>query len=272
MKDILIHVPDLEERTPAGLFGAQLAAAFGASVTGAYVYPALIYTAPAYMPELLSAIIENAGEVEQEALRARKHFVDWMASQGVSQAEWIVAEGEAANALAQAATRHDLLVLDHPPDDTQPASNVATVVLRAGIPCIVVRRHGPLPGPIERVAVGWNGSPEAARALRASLPFVQGKEVLLMTGEVRDTYQGVSWKTPFDVAAYLERHGATVTHSAIMAAPENAGGALLEEAMHFHADLLVMGAYGRNRFSEWLLGGATRYVLTWAEIPLLLQH
>ena len=36
MKDILIHARDFEIRTPAAYFGVQLAAAFGATVTGVY--------------------------------------------------------------------------------------------------------------------------------------------------------------------------------------------------------------------------------------------
>lgn len=38
------------------------------------------------------------------------------------------------------------------------------------------------------------------------------------------------------------------------------------------AELLVMGAYGCSRFSEWVLGGATRHVLAWAKLPVLLRH
>jgi nucleotide-binding universal stress UspA family protein len=38
------------------------------------------------------------------------------------------------------------------------------------------------------------------------------------------------------------------------------------------ADLLVMGAYGRSRFSEWALGGATRQVLNRAHLPVFMRH
>jgi nucleotide-binding universal stress UspA family protein len=51
-----------------------------------------------------------------------------------------------------------------------------------------------------------------------------------------------------------------------------AGAVLLRAAIEFRADLLVMGAYGRTRFSEWLLGGATQHVLCHAELPVLMQH
>lgn len=272
MKDILIHVRNIKDHTPAGFFGMRLAAASGATATGVYVYPAPIGYAPAYNPELLAAVMDNARALERDALNARKPFLEWAASLGVPRAEWLVAEGDASHALAQAATRHDLLVLDHASPDDGLAPDIPDIILRAGVPCIVTPHHPQNFRPFDRIAVGWNGSPEATRALHAALPFMHGKEILLMTGEERETYHGVAWRTPFDVVAYLERHAVTVTHSPINSTPADAGGALLEEAMHFNADLLVIGAYGRNRFSEWLLGGATRYALTWAEMPVLLQH
>ena len=39
-----------------------------------------------------------------------------------------------------------------------------------------------------------------------------------------------------------------------------------------NADLIVMGAYGHSRFREAILGGATRYMLEQAEIPVLMAH
>jgi nucleotide-binding universal stress UspA family protein len=38
------------------------------------------------------------------------------------------------------------------------------------------------------------------------------------------------------------------------------------------ADLLVMGAWGRSRMSELVLGGATRWLLDHALQPLFLAH
>jgi nucleotide-binding universal stress UspA family protein len=44
---------------------------------------------------------------------------------------------------------------------------------------------------------------------------------------------------------------------------------LLRIAADLRADLLVMGAYGRARLRELILGGATRDVLRAAELPVL---
>lgn len=272
MKEILIYLRNTGEHTPAANYGVRLAATLSAWVTGACVYPAPAYLAPAYEPELLAAILDNSRQLELAAIQAREPFLEWAASLGVAHTEWIIAEGDPPSALAQAAIRHDLLVVDHPVEPEDMISDVPAIVLKAGVPCIVTPHHGHHFGPIGRIAVGWNGSPEAMRALHSALPFVQDKDVLLMSGELREADRGTVWRTPFDVCEYLRRRGARVEECAITASPSNAGGALLEEAMHFRADLLVMGAYGRSRFSEWLLGGATRYALAWAEMPLLLQH
>jgi nucleotide-binding universal stress UspA family protein len=272
MKDILIHVRDFEKHTPAGFFGTRLAATFGASVTGVYACPQPLYIAPSFEPELMTEAIQNARELVKDAVQARQSFLDWTASLGVPQSEWVVAEGAVSDALAQAATRHDLLVLDHAEDDDGSAWDIPGVILKTGIPCIVLPHHGVHYTPFERIAIGWNGSPEAMRAVHAALPFLQGKQALLLWGEERGLYHGVDWDPPFNIMDYLRRHGVAAEQRNVTAKHDDVGAVLLEEAMKFRSELLVMGAYGRSRFSEWMLGGATRHVLTWADIPVLLRH
>jgi nucleotide-binding universal stress UspA family protein len=42
--------------------------------------------------------------------------------------------------------------------------------------------------------------------------------------------------------------------------------------MSKQASFLLIGAYGRSRFRETVLGGATRSLLSTSQIPLLLAH
>lgn len=272
MQDILIHVRDFASRTPAAHFGVHLAAQSGAAVTAVYACPEPVYIAPAFEPELMTAIMENARHLVKEAVQARQKFTEWAGSQGVAKFEWLVAQGDPADALTQAATRHDLLVLDHGGGEAGAPWDIPGLVLRAGVPCMVVPRDGAHAGPFERIAIAWNGSPEAMRAVHSALPFLQGKQVLLLWGEERDKYLGVEWEPPFNIHDYLHRRGASVEQRTIKAKHDDVGVALLEEATRFHAELLVMGAYGRTRFSEWMLGGATRHMLAWAAVPVLLRH
>lgn len=273
MKDILVSVRDFHERTPAADYGVRLAAAFGASVTGVHVCPRPVSIAPAYGPgPVATSIVESARKLVDAATRARPWFVDWAASLGVPQASWLVAVGDATDALAQAAARHDLLVLDYAEDKWIPSWDLPRLILQTGVPCIVVPHRARNFTGFERIAVAWNGSPEAMRAVHAALPFMQGKQVLLLRGEERAVLPGVDWTPPFEIAEYLKYHGVAAEECAIQESRGDVGGVLLDEALEFEADLLVMGAYGRSRFSEMMLGGATRYVLTWADIPVLMRH
>lgn len=272
MRDVLIHIHDFRNHTRAAEFGIQLAAKSNAAATAVYVCPGPAYAAPTFAPELLAAIMENTRELVREALQAGDAFVAWAASMGAARCQWLVAQGDTTDALVQAGTRHGLIVLDHGSAARDASFDPAGVILKAAVPCIVVPRPAMRTTLFARIAIGWNGSPEAMRALYAALPFLKGARVLLLRGEERDRYPGVQWNPPFDIDAYLEERDIEVERKSIDARPDEVGAALLAEAAKFRADLLVMGAYGRSRFSEWMLGGATRHVLARADIPVLLRH
>ena len=53
---------------------------------------------------------------------------------------------------------------------------------------------------------------------------------------------------------------------------KSTGKAILESALEYDADLIVMGAYGHTRLKEVVLGGATRYLLRHTTIPLFISH
>jgi nucleotide-binding universal stress UspA family protein len=50
------------------------------------------------------------------------------------------------------------------------------------------------------------------------------------------------------------------------------GDVLLSAAADASADLLVMGAYGRPRLRELILGGATHHILRHMTVPVLMSH
>jgi hypothetical protein len=77
---------------------------------------------------------------------------------------------------------------------------------------------------------------------------------------------------PFDPTFYLNSHGVKVSEQVLYTSPLAAGQAILAQAKRLAADCLVMGAYGHARVRERLLGGATRYILQHADMPVLMQH
>ena len=69
----------------------------------------------------------------------------------------------------------------------------------------------------------------------------------------------------------LARHGVKCEASWAEAANISAGAELLRQAKAYGSDLLVMGAYGRSRLSEFILGGASRHILSKAALPVLMS-
>lgn len=120
------------------------------------------------------------------------------------------------------------------------------------------------------VVVGWDGSRGAARAVHDALPFLRRANAVQLVAVTGD--KALSDSAGLDgLAAHLARHGITADTRQVPAEGRDAGSALLRHSEGAGADLLVMGAYGRSRLREFILGGATATILRGAPIPVLLS-
>jgi nucleotide-binding universal stress UspA family protein len=70
---------------------------------------------------------------------------------------------------------------------------------------------------------------------------------------------------------YLARHGVRVDVVSRIA-ESRADEAIPTAASSRGADLIVMGAYGRSRCRELLMGGATRTMLESMTVPVWMAH
>jgi len=169
----------------------------------------------------------------------------------------------------------DLLVLGQAdPDDHDEGGLLLDlpeqILLHGGRPVLLVPRKGSFAPPARHALLAWNGSREAARAASAALPLLQ--QVDKVTLAVFGPAKGDHGEEPgADIALYLARHDIKVE---VLVRPQSAdaGHAILALANDAGAELLVMGAYGHNRWREMVLGGATRSVLAQASLPVLLSH
>jgi nucleotide-binding universal stress UspA family protein len=75
-----------------------------------------------------------------------------------------------------------------------------------------------------------------------------------------------------ELARYLAEHGANVVLEDVKAKGHPIGEVLEAYVTSVQADLLVMGAYGHSRLREFVLGGATRSVLSHQIVPVMLSH
>ncbi len=118
-----------------------------------------------------------------------------------------------------------------------------------------------------RIAIAWNGSSEAARAVALALPLIQAAgEVVVLDGGVGD--HGASGD---ELLRYLEIRGVQARREPIEAG-DSPGRVILESARKAGADLVVMGAYSRSREYEAVFGGATQYVVDHCDVPVVMVH
>jgi nucleotide-binding universal stress UspA family protein len=137
------------------------------------------------------------------------------------------------------------------------------LVVPPGLEMTVSVANGP-------IAIAWDGSLEADRAVAAAMPILQGasRATVVMGEETRQKTD----LNPHALIDYLARHGVEATVVSSKVDSGDTGQYLLAEAKKVGASLLVMGAYTHSRLRELVLGGATKHVCASADLPVLMAH
>lgn len=124
----------------------------------------------------------------------------------------------------------------------------------------------------DTIAIAWDGSIEAGRAVRQALPLIaMGSKTLAI--QSRTGLDPQTADPAFEpLLDYLSAHGLSATGTERLdGGPE--GATLVEAAKRFETGVLVAGAYGHARMRQTIFGGATRAMLDDASGPsLLLAH
>ena len=206
--------------------------------------------------------------------RTTSLFDDALAEGGLAM-RWLASGGDPIEAFCRQALYADLLVLgQHDPSTgsshTVPANFVESVVMATGKPALILPLTGKFGAPDRDVLIGWNATPQAARAVTAALPWLRTARRVHVREAIDDATQHHAGD--LDIAHYLHLHGIVSTPHRDHASPTDAGEALLSFASAVGADLLVMGCYGHHRAREFVLGGASRTVLKRMTLPVLMAH
>lgn len=277
-KTVLVHA-DLSRHAPARIeMAAAICAEHGAHLIGAAmtgvsreVFPKGSEAGPC---TLLAAYVDP---LLGTARRALDGFEDIARRRGVSYESRLVSD-QAPDALALLARFADLVVLSQDdPDESLGYLPSAMrmpdyVLVNAARPVLVLPRTPHPAACPRRVLLCWNGSREAVVAMSAAIPLLQRATQVSLA-----VFTPVFPSAPLDTAAlddalaFLGRHGVRATR-AIRDPGHDSGRAILALAQEQDADLIVMGCFGRSRFQELMLGGASRTVLQQARLPLLMAR
>jgi nucleotide-binding universal stress UspA family protein len=273
----LVHLDASQRRAQRLEIAFSLAEAFDAHLIGLFALERL------YLPSY--AVAEAGLELERIALSTRRAAADEAQAEFREKArkeQWSKWEWrqtltqDALEVMRWHARYTDLVIAGQPHAEDSgglPASFAHELVMSAARPVLFAPYQERYENVGKRVLVAWNGSQEAARAVKDGLPLLPAADqvevviydphkVLPQPGDLADP----------DIAAYLARHGAKVTLAEEKSRGEEVGELILKRAGVIGADLVVMGAYSHARVRELVLGGATRSVFKSMNVPVLMSH
>ncbi len=242
----------------------QLAERFGATVIGvaaAEFSPPLYFTSGESAQKLVDqgwAAIENRlAELEGEFRAAMQHRAT-----GV---EWRCAETFPTRHIVQQARACDIIVVGAGPrnalGDPFVQINPSDLVMQAGRPLLVVPDACSWLD-LRSILVAWKDTAEARRAVSDALPLLRKSTEVSVVEIVEDEADRVAAVSRIgDVVAWLSRHGVRASQQV----PDQLGDAatqLERIASDVGAGVVIAGAYGHSRLSEWILGGVTRRLIS----------
>lgn len=183
--------------------------------------------------------------------------------------DWADVTGAIGESVVAAATMADIIVLNRQLDAfPYPDMRDITgqVLMRTRKPVVAV------PDTLDRLKldralIAWDGQASAAATMRACVPLL----TLARDVEIFTTRDGGDGAAPDEAAEYLSRHGVHATVRIADDAAQPADRLIAEEARHWRADYIVMGAYSHGRLME-SFGGVTRRMLSNSKLPLVLGH
>ena len=268
MKRLLITIDGSANDYTSLMSAMQLSRRLGAELS--VVFTALPAEAfYGYAETTAPVVFDNTEEAKVAQERARAAFE-------TACGEWPGAtlsttEEYSADVIARLGPLSDLVIMERLSSEEGPSA--------AGFNAAVFDGAGPVfitaPEPKATIAtnpvIAWNGSREAALAVKSAVPLLQlAGRATVLAGSDRSADSLAALKM------YLQSYGVAITVEEFTADQMTARGrarALLKTAEELSADLLVMGAYGENAIGALFgLGRATRKIVTAARMPVLLHH
>lgn len=271
MKSLLLHIAADDGLTTRLNAAIALARTFDAHLCCVQATPLAAFAMladPFNASFDLPAIHEAVREVEEAE---RRRVEERLGDEPISW-EWLQLDEPAGAAITRQAKLADLVVLSCPDSEgsgsSPPAPIAADVAIHSHAPVLavpVIDERFDCAGP---ALVAWNGSFEAAHALRMALPLLRRAAAVHIVTVAEEP----SEPSADDACQYLARHGIAVKRHERTASDGRVAEALADAAVTIGAGYMVIGAYGHSRVRETILGGVTRDLLSGSPVALLMAH
>jgi nucleotide-binding universal stress UspA family protein len=280
MRDIVLHIDTYAQPIPPTAI--EQAVAFS-QILGCKLSALAIHidirVPENWLAERLLNVSQLAEVEESKSLEAAKtslkHF-EAVAKRADVFGEAVIARAN-VNATGDCVARHartrDLCIVPVSSRVDTQRTVAEDVIFGTGRPILVFNPDtSPLPsGRLGRVAILWDGSRGAARAVADAIPLLSKAadvRVVTIVGEKVSAISGLA----LGLIRHLKARGITAQTDEVDGAHRTVGQSIDAYVAEKAPQLLVMGAYGSSKMKEFILGGATEHVLNNLRVPALLSH
>jgi nucleotide-binding universal stress UspA family protein len=273
MKTIVLHAVDHAIFTNRLRYAREFAIACGAHVNVSYsmpVYGPIVsdMSGGAFTADFIGRMLD----IEREQANKLKAKVTVELGDLGTSWQWEQCYGDPIRTLIDASKLADLVIVGPSDPDNVPGPIpfpvAGSLALHGCAPVIIVPTkecHFDAKAPI---VVGWNGSAEAARAVKSALPLLKQAHQVIVVEVSEENGKSLP---DLDLGSYLDRYD--ISARMTLEAPQGSTAKTLTAvAREAGAHLIVTGAYGRPRLIEYIFGGTSRELLANPEIPVLMTH
>ncbi len=234
---------------------------------------ALLYTTSPYMIGIGGAAMDSVNKAQEDVINAARQMFERLAEasgEGV-ECRFEHRVGQTDREAGDAACLADAIVF--PRDAGNPAHALGRafehVMMDTRLPVLLAGNATSEAGP---ALIAWDGSPQAARAVRLNEGLIRMAGDALIAQNPDDLGERRDRKSADADAlkTWLEARG---VHAASAEFSGDIADGLISLAGEHGAQMIIAGAYGHSRAGEFLFGGATRGLLhAKAAPPLALVH
>ena len=291
IKTILVPVPNLLQARSAVETAFLVARRFDGHVVGLHVRPAFSEDKIQAVMELASLgrsnpLLRETGDApvfaeDEDTRAARQLFEDVRKAMRVESRDkpcdppeisgaFKVIAGDGPEAIAEQARIFDLVITSQPKNDPDHRlrETLRAVLFHSGRPILSVPERTPA-SVGETILIAWSSSALSARAAAIGRLYFGGAKKVGVLSVAGQEGHGPSAE---EFAEHLTWHDIDAALIETELGRRRLGDVILDQAAAFDADLLVMGAYSQSPFRESLTRGVTNYILSHAEIPVLMTH